>query len=874
MAKKSGRTTEETKARPRRKGSAPAASPVVSTAHEAPKEKPRFPIVGIGASAGGLEALELFLRGVPAGSGVGFVVVQHLDPTHKGVMPELLQRATKMPVVQAKDRQRVEPGHVYVIPPNRDMSILRGVLHLFEPAAPRGLRLPIDYFFRSLAQDMKELAVGVVLSGMGTDGTLGLRAIKDESGLVLVQEPSTAKFDGMPCSAIDAGLADFVGPAGNLPARLLEYLTHAPLARPEPVLPDKSQSSLEKVVLLLRTQTGHDFSQYKKSTLYRRVERRMGIHQIDTISRYVRFLQTNAQELDLLFKEVLIGVTSFFRDPEEWERLRVSVLPALLAGRPPGTQIRAWVPGCSTGEEAYSLAMVFREAAEQSAPLGRYTLQVFATDLNRDAVERARNGVFPSGIAGDISPQRLARFFVKEEGSYRVAREIREMVVFAPQNVVMDPPFTKLDILVCRNLLIYFEPELQQKLLPVFHFALRPGGILFLGTAENLGAQREFFEPVEGARRVFRRSEKGGLVVPVEFPTTFYRGAAVKGEGALASVSQGSIQSVADQLILSHFAPAAVLVTDKGDILYVSGRTGKYLEPAAGKANWNIFAMAREGLRYELPEAFRAAAKRKGAVTLPGLSVATDGGTQTVDISVQLLQEPESLKGAVLLVFHDRPTVSVEASSRPGGGKLSPAASARVAELQTETRRLRTELQRVHEQMQSSQEELMSANEEYQSANEEMQSTNEELTTSREEMQSLNEELQTVNAELQSKVDDLSRTSNDMKNLLDSTDVATVFLDGALRVRRFTTLAGKMIRLIPGDVGRPFSDIAAPLLYPGLGDDAREVLRTLAFFEKEVVDGEGRSFRVRVMPYRTMEDRIDGVVITYTDITSYRKPVA
>ena len=870
MAKKSGITPEKTKVRPRRRPSVSEGSPAVSTTQEAPKGKPRFPIVGIGASAGGLEALELFLKGVPAGSGVGFVVVQHLDPTHKGVMPELLQRATKMPVVQAKDRQRVERGHVYVIPPNRDMSILRGVLHLFEPAAPRGLRLPIDYFFRSLAQDMKELAVGVVLSGMGTDGTLGLRAIKDESGLVLVQEPSTAKFDGMPCSAIDAGLADFVGPAGNLPARLLEYLSHAPLARPEPVVPDKTQSSLEKVVLLLRTQTGHDFSQYKKSTLYRRVERRMGIHQIDTISRYVRFLQTNAQELDLLFKEVLIGVTSFFRDPEEWERLRDGVLPALLAGRPPGTQIRAWVPGCSTGEEAYTLAMVFREAVEQSAPLGRYTLQVFATDLNRDAVERARNGVFPSGIAGDISPQRLSRFFVKEEGSYRVAREIREMVVFAPQNVVMDPPFTKLDILICRNLLIYFEPELQQKLLPVFHFALRPGGILFLGTAENLGAQRDLFDPIEGTRRLFRRSESGGLVLPVEFPTTFFRAAAATVEGALPSASSGSIQSVADQLILSRFAPAAVLVTDKGDILYVSGRTGKYLEPAAGKANWNIFAMAREGLRYELPEAFRAAASKKGAVTLQGLHVATDGGTQTVDLSVQLLQEPETLKGAVLLVFHDRPAAPAEASSR-GGRKMSPAAGARVAELQAEARRLRAELQRTHEQMQSSQEELMSANEEYQSANEEMQSTNEELTTSREEMQSLNEELQTVNAELQSKVDDLSRTNNDMKNLLDSTDVATVFLDGALRVRRFTAPAGKLIRLIPGDVGRPFSDIASPLLYAALADDAREVLRTLAFSEKEIVDGEGRSFRVRVMPYRTMEDRIDGVVITYTDVSSYRK---
>jgi len=465
-----------------------------------------FPVVGIGASAGGLEALEQFLKQVPANSGVAYVIVQHLDPTHKGIMPELLQRSSTMVVSQVSDRMRVKPDCVYVIPPNKDMSILHGLLHLFDPAAPRGLRLPIDFFLRSLADDCKDRAIGVILSGMGSDGTSGLRAIKEKAGLVLVQDPATAKFDSMPRSAVDAGLADIVAPVEELPGKILSFLSHAlHIIRTEPALELKDQSALEKVLILLRSKTGHDFSMYKKSTVYRRVERRMGIHQIDKIANYARYLQANPQEVELLFNELLIGVTSFFRDPAAWIQLRDEALPALFESYPKGAALRAWSVGCSSGEEAYSLAMVFKEALEQVKPKGSFTLQIFATDLDGSSINLARLGRYPANVSADLSAERLRRFFVETESGYRVGKEIREMVTFATQNVIMDPPFTKLDLLICRNLLIYLVPELQKKLLPLFHYSLNPGGVLFLGSAETVGNFGELFAPLHAKSRLYRR---------------------------------------------------------------------------------------------------------------------------------------------------------------------------------------------------------------------------------------------------------------------------------------------------------------------------------------------------------------------------------
>lgn len=830
-----------------------------------PAVKSSFPIVGIGASAGGLEALEQFLKHMPADSGMAFVIVQHLDPTRRGIMSELLQRATGMKVAEVRDRTQVRPNCVYVIPPNKDLSILHGVLHLLAPVSPRGLRHPIDHFFRSLGQDQQERSVGVIFSGMGSDGTLGLRDIKEMAGVVLVQEPSTAKFDSMPRSAINAGLADIVAPVEELPGRILAYLAHTPLVTPtEVVLEDKAPGALEKVILLLRVHTGNDFSFYKRNTLQRRIERRMGIHQIAKMPGYVRYLQENSQELDLLFKELLIGVTNLFRDAAAWVQLREQVIPALLANRAPGQAVRAWVAGCSTGEEAYTLAIVLKEAVEEIKPRPDVTVQIFATDLDRDAIDKARQGVFPANISADVSEERLHRFFTQEGGGYRVRKEIREMVIFAPQNLIMDPPFTKLDILICRNVLIYLTPEVQKKLIPQFHYSLKPGGLLFLGSAETIGDGTDLFTPLSGKWRLYRRKESAQRPEQIAFHSSAAATTPDAPEVRPVPRSPASLQSLADQLVLRQFAPPAVLTNDAGDILYVSGRTGKYLEPAAGKANWNLFAMAREGLRHELTRAFQEALKKQACVALHGLKVGTNGGTQWVDVTVQRLVEPGPLHGLVMIVFTDVPAPMARAAGR-APKVASPSAG--LAALEQELQQVRGEAWASHEQMQTSQEELRSANEELQSTNEELQSTNEELTTSKEEMQSMNEELQTVNTELHAKVDELSRTSNDMKNLLDSTDIATLFLDKNLNVRRFTPQATKIIKLIPADAGRPITDLDSALRYPELAADAREVLRSLTAAEKSVGARDGQWFSVRIMPYRTLDDRIDGVVITFADIT-------
>jgi two-component system CheB/CheR fusion protein len=828
-----------------------------------------FPVVAIGASAGGLEALELFLAHVPLASGMAFIVIQHLDPNYKGMMPELLQRATPMLVAQAKNRMKVKPDCVYVIPPNRDLSILHDSLYLLEPVAARGLRLPIDFFFRALADDRREQAIGVILSGMGSDGTLGLRAIKERGGLVLVQEPATAKFDSMPRSVIEAGLADIVAAAEELPQRIADTVRHAPRTAPGSLVRESEteaqRSAFDKICLLLRERTGHDFSLYKKSPVYRRIERRMAIHQLERIADYVRYLRENPQEIDLLFKELLIGVTRFFRDPLSWVSLQEQALPELLASLPTGAALRAWVVGCSTGEEAYSLAISFREAVQRMEPPGRQTLQIFATDLDPDAVEKARQGLYPANIAADVSEERLQRFFVENSDGYRVGKEIREMVVFAPHNLIMDPPFTKLDILTCRNLLIYLGSELQKKLLPLFHYSLKPGGIFMQGSAESIGDFTDLFTPLDGQARLFRRSSSPVRAFELEFPTRYFPTKSDALMDAKPAAATSNLQTLADQLLLQQFSPAAVLVTGAGDLVYISGRTGKYLEPAAGKANWNIYAMAREGLRHELALALPKALRSGEAVQCRHLRVGTNGGTQIVDVTVQPIAEPAALRGMAMLVFADVAKMAdgadklTEPPAQAAGGKQAARSSPRIADLEHALARSQQEVQNLREEMQTSQEELKSTNEE-------LQSTNEELTTSKEEMQSLNEELQTVNMELQTKVDLLSTASNDMKNLLNSTDMATVFLDNALHVRRFTPQATRLFKLIPGDVGRPLSDIVTDLDYPGLLTDADEVLRSLAISDREVAAGGQRWFQVKIMPYRTLENVIDGVVITFNDI--------
>jgi two-component system, chemotaxis family, CheB/CheR fusion protein len=824
-----------------------------------------FPIVGIGASAGGLEALDAFLGNVPENSGIAFIIVQHQDPTSKGILVELLQRATPMEVVQVKEKSLVKPNCVYIIPPNKDMSILHGEVHLSDCVAPRGLRLPIDFFFRSLAEHQQENSIGVILSGMGTDGTLGLRAIKEKGGGAFVQEPTSAKFDSMPRSAIKDGFVDVVSPVEDLPAKIVAYLQHKAFMRvSDPGLTEEARSAFDKIVMLLRAQTGHDFSAYKKTTVCRRIERRMGIHQIEHICNYVSYLQENPEELQRLFKELLIGVTSFFREPEEWDLLKEKVIPALLAKLEPGQALRAWVSACATGEEAYSLAIVFKEVLEQFKPSQTFSLQIFATDLDHDAIDKAREATFPANIAAEVSPERLSRYFVEVDQGYQVVKSIRDMVIFAPQNVIMDPPFTKIDILSCRNLLIYLTAELQKKLLPLFHYSLNPGGFLFLGSAETVGTFTDIFQPVHSKSRLYQRLPSLLQEEAVEFPVSFVPSKASLRQ-RLKPVQD--IQPLADQLILQCYAPPTVLVNGKGDILYITGRTGKYLEPAPGQANWNIFAMAREGLHFELSETFQKAIRKKEAVTFKNAVVTTNGGAKGVDIIVQPLLEPEGLKGLVMVVFKD--TVMPPQAKEIVLPKGLPERSQREAELERELMQARQELQSTHIAMQSSHEELKSFNEELQSTNEELQSTNEELTTSKEEMQSLNEELQTVNYELQGKVDELSMVNNDMKNLLNSTEIGTLFLNNELQVRRFTSEMSVITNLIPGDIGRPVTDIASELFYPELPKDVKEVLRTLNTVEKLVSAG-GRWFNVRILPYRTLDDKIDGVVVTFVDTTDFK----
>ncbi len=829
-----------------------------------------FPIVGIGASAGGLEALEQFFGKMPIDTGMAFVIIQHLAPDYVEIMPEILQRITKMKVQQASDALTVEPNNLYVIPPNKSMTILNGALHLFHPTEIRGLRLPIDVFFRSLAEDQHERAIGIILSGMGSDGSLGLKEIQNNNGVILVQDPNSSDYDSMPNSAIKAINADIVATPEVLPSKLIEFLKIIPSKLSNDAqsveVQSKDKSNLDKLLILLRNQTGHDFSLYKKNTLFRRIERRKNIHQIDKIQNYIRFCQENPKEVEILFKELLIGVTNFFRDPLVWEKLKEDVLPELFSQFSDGYVVRAWVSACSTGEEAYSLAIIFKEILDNMNPPKHISMQIFATDLDSEAIEIARNGMFPTSIANDVSPERLSRFFMEEGENYRINPVIREMVVFAPQNIIKDPPFTKVDVLTNRNMLIYMEPELQKKLLSLFNYSLNPGGIMVLGTSETLGNNVEGFEELDIKLKIYKRTLLASANPLIDFPSSFHKSREVRLGKKSPQKIEENIQMLADQFLLQSFAPPSVLTNDKGDIIYITGRTGKYLEPVAGKANWNIYAMARNGLRELLPVALRKVMQNYEPLKLRNIKVGTNGGTQIVDVTLQRIENPESIRGMIMIVFADVATIIEQTVGNFNNSEMISKENNQ--ELEIELRRCRQELQGTLEEMQTSQEELKSTNEELQSTNEELQSTNEELTTSKEEMQSLNEELQTVNAELQSKVTDYIQSNNDMKNLLNSTEIATLFLDKQLNIRRFTDSVINIIKLRKTDIGRPFTDLVTELQYPDIDTHSLQVLKTLITIETPITTKDGKWYNVRIMPYRTFDDHIDGLVITFTDITS------
>jgi len=818
-------------------------------------------IVGLGASAGGLAALEQFLAAVPPASGFSYVVVQHLDPTHKAMLCELLQRSTSMPVREVKAALHVEADVVYVIPPNAELSLNGDRLCPQAPSQPRGQRLPIDVLFSSLAREQGERAIGVVLSGMGADGTLGLQAIKAQGGLTLAQRPESAQFDAMPRSAIAADCVDIISEPAEMPARILST------TRQQPEPPADAASALpplEAILSLVHEHTRHDLSLYKSNTLLRRIARRMAVHNLDSMEAYEAFLRQNPQEIDLLFKEVLIGVTAFFRDPEVWVELKDAVLPQLLAQRAAeGRKLRAWSAGCSTGEEAYSLAMAFTEVIESQPQHRGFELQIFATDLSADAIAKARAGHYPAASVRELSPQRQARFFTAQGGGYLIDKQLREMVLFAQHDVILDPPFTRLDLLLCRNLMIYFDVSLQKRLVALFHYSLRPGGVLLLGGSETVGRSQSMFRPLHQKSRLYWRNHNGDPISALNFPT--HRRPLSKASAQETSLTHphatpANLQTLADQVVLQAFSPAAVLVNEAGDIVYINGRTGRYLEPAAGKANWNIHVMARPGLRAQLAVALRSAFQSRSPVELFGLRI-DDEAPPMVDITVQPVLQPKALEGMVMIAFRDAvPPPHKRSRGAKAAGTLDEALSA-------ELMRSREEIRALRQEMHASQEELQAANEELQSTNEELQSANEELTTSKEEAQSMNEELQTINGELQAKLDDLALAQSDMQNLLNSTDIATLFLDNGLNVRRFTEQITRVIHLREGDIGRPLSELASTLIYPELNADVKETLRTLAFTEKQIATTDGRWFSVRIMPYRTLSNVIQGAVITFVDIT-------
>lgn len=825
-------------------------------------------VVGVGASAGGLAVIGQFLARVPPGSGLAYLVVQHLDPTHKAMLVELLRRSTAMPVVEVAEAMRVEPDVVYVIPPNRDMTLAAGVLHLAPPAQPRGLRLPIDLLFSSLARDQGERAIGVVLSGMGSDGTLGLQAIKSQGGLTLAQSPESAQFDSMPKSAIAAGCVDIVGLPADLPDQILRVTASQQASALLPAGSDESnEHAMASIVHQLHGRTKHNLSDYKLSTLRRRVERRMGVHGLGSKAAYDAFLRQNPQELDLLFKEMLIGVTSFFRDPGVWQELKEQVLPVLLARGGESRRLRAWVVGCSTGEEAYSLAIVFKEVmAELPTAAGR-SIQIFASDLSADAIKFARRGCYPAHIAAQVDAARLARFFSVQGDGYLIDKQIREMVLFAQHDVILDPPFTKLDLLCCRNLLIYFNAALQRRLMPLFGYSLRTGGVLLLGGSETIGTSHTLFTQISQKSRLYWRSEHTVNARSVDFPNTLRQPPSQTSKESTvphAATHTTNLQAQAEQTILQEFSPAAVLVNEQGDIVYINGRVGKYIEPASGKANWNIHVMARPPIRAQIAAALRQALQEHGTIEVRGLRLDDDVHI-SLNVTIKAMQEQKALAGLAMIVFRDVVEQSPVKRSRRRSGAAADAPTAE------ELQRCKDEIHALRQEMGASAEELQAANEELQSTNEELQSANEELTTSKEESQSMNEELQTLNGELQSKLDDLALAQSDMQNLLNSTDIATLFLDSDLNVRRYTDKIQRIIHLREGDVGRPLTELASTLVYPQLHEDAKGTLHTLTFTEKQITTTDGFWFMVRIKPYRTVANVIQGVVITFIDITAAKE---
>ena len=849
-----------------------------SNPRESAVEKPgsgtdSFPVIGIGASAGGLEALsELFVK-MPADTGAAFVVVQHLAPTRESAMPELLERYTRMPVHQVTDNLEIKPNTIYLIPPGKNMSIMNGFLQLLDQVEPSGIRHPIDFFFKSLALDRMAGAVGIILSGTGTDGTEGARVIKSELGLVIAQDPEEAKYDGMPRSVIDAGLTNYVLAVPDIPEQVVTYIRRIPdIVTASPESTDGLEQYLPKIITLIRNETGNDFSSYKENTLLRRIRRRMAIHQISEAGQYIRFLQQNPKETTVLFKELLINVTSFFRDKEAFEVLK-RVLKEHLEQKPRQEEIRVWVVGCATGEEAYSIAIILRESLDELDSQAK--VQIFGTDLDNEAIDIARNGVYRANIADDVSPEKLKRFFTKQIETYRVNQGIREMVVFATHNLIKEPPFLKMDLITARNLLIYLKSDLQKKIMPLFYYSLRENGILFLSPSETVGEFTNLFTSLDRKWKIYETRERAntGTRTP-PFPLQSVIGAIPPGyRKGDNEIKQSDILQVTDRILVSDYAPPYVVIDSADNVVYVRGDPGKYLKLPEGKTTMNILEMARRGLRGHLSLIIREARSQQTGVRRESVRLDATGTP-----AVEILARPVLVRGQpteyLMLIFkesilRENSLAEDRADKTRKPEKLSQK-DQHILELEQELKRSREDLQATIEELETSNEEMKSSNEELLSSNEELQSTNEELETSREELRSVNEELSTLNSENQERIEQLSRSRGDLRNLLNTMSVATLFLDTNLNIKSYTPAATGLFKLRETDLERPLAEIVTNLTYDRLIADAHEVLHTLVPRDKEIQSREGRWYLMRILPYRTEENAIVGLVITFFDIDERR----
>jgi two-component system, chemotaxis family, CheB/CheR fusion protein len=820
----------------------------------------RFPIVVVGASAGGLSALRTLLAAMPADGGLALVLVPHLDPTHESLMAELLSRATPMPVHEAADGTTIVPDEIYVIPPNRNLAIEHGTLKLSKPPEPRGLQTAIDFSLCSLADDQKDAAIGIVLSGTGSHGTSGVKAIKLAGGTVIVQDPATAEYDQMPRNALATGLVDYVLAPEDMPEVLVRHARHVS-RKPGTEAPDAaSLDGLRQVLALLQTRVKYDFRHYRKNMVMRRIQRRMVLLQIEEVNDYVVYLREHPEEVTALYKDLLISVTSFFRDPDAFGALAERVLPKLVERASAEAPVRIWVPGCATGEEAYTIAIL---AIEQFRAAGKAPhIQIFATDIDEDALEGARRGVYADSVTAPVSSERLQRYFVKvDEHHWQVSKELRESIAFAAQNLISDAPFSKLDLISCRNLLIYLEPEVQTKVISLLHFALDEDGYLLLGPSESIGRAVDMFEAVSKKWRLYRRiGPVRRDLVNIPIISTDRRSSAAYAE-PVRRPSVGFTELM-QKLLAQDFAPASALVNRKYEILAVQGPLVSYLEFPPGEMTRDLLAMARHGLRNKIRSVCQQAVREGHTVADVEARVRRNGHYVRCTVTVRPIVEPKEAEGLLLVVFQDRPGAP-SASLREGAAGHEPSPS---YELEDELRATREDLKRTIDELETSNEELKASNEEVMSMNEELQSANEELETSKEELQSLNEELATVNNELRDKVDDLNQVNNDLTNLMTATDIPTVFLDTELRLKRFTPAAAALLSLMASDVGRPFRDFAPKLEDEDLLRDAERVIETLMASVKEVRAGETQWYLRRILPYRA-DNRIGGVVITFVDVT-------